>query len=232
METKKKVLDQFIKEQVEHLKSKREEMDKSGKSYLPVITVSISPGSLGNKIAQELATQMEFDFFNREIIREVAESAHFSASTIDHLEKERPSGIGDFLDSLVKKDYVWPGLYLEHLTKIVHAISQQGHAVIVGRGVNYIIPWDERLAVRTVAPLEKRVENIAREFDVSLKEAEERVERREARRKEFVKKSFNADIDDPLHYDLVLNTGAITIEDAVAAIMALYSKRFSLPQSS
>jgi cytidylate kinase len=231
METKKKVLDQFIKEQVEHLKNKREEMDKNGKSYLPVITVSISPGSLGNKIAHGLATQMKFDLLNREIIREVAKSAHFSSSTIEHLEKERPSGIGDFLASLVKKDYVWPGLYLEHLTKIVHAISQRGHTVIVGRGGNYIIPWDERLAVRTVAPLEKRVENIAQEFDVSLKEAEKRVQRREARRKEFVKKSFNADIDDPLHYDLVLNTGTITTEDAAAAITVLHTKRFSLTQS-
>ena len=131
----------------------------------------------------------------------------------------------------MRKDYIWPGLYLEHLTKLVRGISKRGRAVIVGRGANFILPWEERFAVRVIAPLEKRVENIAVEFEASLEEAQDRVERRQSRRKDFVKNSFDADINDPLRYDLILNTGALTIQDAVEAIRLLYKKRFSIPQS-
>ncbi|MBW1837877.1 MAG: hypothetical protein JRI99_13255, partial [Deltaproteobacteria bacterium] len=36
--------------------------------------------------------------------------------------------------------------------------------------------------------------------------------------KAFIKKYFNGDIRDPLNYDLIINTGALTIDDAVNAV--------------
>jgi cytidylate kinase len=42
---------------------------------------------------------------------------------------------------------------------------------------------------------------------------------RQSKRKAFVRQSFHADISDPLHYDLVVNTGKISIEAAVDAII-------------
>ena len=36
----------------------------------------------------------------------------------------------------------------------------------------------------------------------------------------FIRKYFNADIADPINYDLVINTGALEIDKAVEAVIA------------
>ena len=228
MEEKKDLLEKFINEQVVKLDNKRKEMDESGKQYLPVITISASPGSLGSKMAENLAKALGFDFYHREIIEAVAKSAHTSSSVINSIERERFSGLEDFIASLVRKDYIWPGLYMEHLEKVVHAIGRRGHSVIVGRGVNFILPTEKRLSVRTVASFEKRKENIIKEFDTSAEQAEERIRRRESRRTDYVKKSFSADINNPANYDLVINTGEMNLEDCTDIVKIFYFKKFSV----
>jgi len=228
MEEKKNLLEKFINEQVIKIDNKRKEMVDSGTPYLPVIAFSTSPGSLGSKIAERIAKDLDYDFYHREIIKEVAKSADISPSLVEEIEKERFSGVEDFIASLVRKNYIWPGLYLEHITKVVNAIGKKGHSVIVGRGASYILPSQKRLSVRTVAPFEKRKENMMREFNATESQAEERIRTREARRKDYIKKSFGANIDDPVMYDLVINTGEMNIEDCAEAVTLLYSKKFSI----
>jgi cytidylate kinase len=55
---------------------------------------------------------------------------------------------------------------------------------------------------------------------VSTEEAKRRVIQRESRRKAFVRRTFNADISDPIHYDLTINTGKISIDAAVETVIA------------
>ena len=186
---------------------------------LPVITVCMEPGSGGSVIAQEIAKQLDFDFFHADIINEIAKSSHTSSQVIESLEKERLSGINDFISSLIDDKYLWPGLYLEHLMKIVHVIGKHGRAIIVGRGGNFILPLQERFSVRVVAPLEVRIQNVARENGVSENDAKRRILRRESRRRAFVSQSFHEDIADPLKYELVLNMGKLSIKSAVNAVI-------------
>jgi len=54
---------------------------------------------------------------------------------------------------------------------------------------------------------------------VTTEESTRRVIRRESRRKAYVRRSFNADISDPIHYDLTINTGKMRIETAVETVI-------------
>ena len=103
--------------------------------------------------------------------------------------------------------------------KVVCTIAEHGRAVIVGRGANFILPPEKRFSVRMVAPLDVRILNIARRFGVSAEEAKRRVIRRESRRSAFIRQSFNADISDPIYYDLTISTGNLSIESAVEAVI-------------
>ncbi len=219
MEKKKVTIEKFVKDQIKKWERLYPEKDKIGEARIPVITISKEPGAGGNILAQKIAERLDLDLFNREIIKEIAESAKISASVIETLEKERLSGIEDFISSLVNKHYLYPGLYLEHLMKVVCTIAEHGRAIIVGRGANFILPPEKRLSVRMIAPLDVRIQNIARRFDVSVDEAKRRVIRRESRRKAFVRQSFNADISNPIHYDLTINTGNMGMVSAVEAVI-------------
>ena len=210
-------IDQFVTDQVK-------KWDRRGKNYIPVVAVSSEPGSGGHIVAQMLAKASDFSFFQHEIIRGIAESADISEKVIETLEKERLSGVQDFIASLINDRYLWPGLYLEHLMKIVGVIGKHGRSVIVGRGVNFILPPHECVSVRIVAPQELRIQNVARTFAVPLEAAKRRVLIRESKRRAFVRQSFNADIADPMHYDLIVNIGKISLASAVEAIKGALSK--------
>lgn len=91
------------------------------------------------------------------------------------MEKHRMTGIQDFISSLVNDRYLWPGVYLDHLMKVIAAIASHGNAVIIGRGANFLIPQENRLSVRVIAPFDCRVKNVAKEFGVNEEEAKRRV---------------------------------------------------------
>jgi cytidylate kinase len=130
----------------------------------------------------------------------------------------------DWMAALVNERHLWPDEYARHLFKVVGAIGRHGRAVLVGRGANFILPADRRFRIRVVAPLEFRVQSVAHTHKVELKEARRRVIRTDADRKAFIRKYFHADIADPLHYDMVLNTGVMDIDHAVAAACAAFNK--------
>jgi cytidylate kinase len=219
MDNGKLVVEEFVEAQVKTWKNGISKEEKKTGVRLPVITVCMGPGSGESIVAQEIAKQLDFNFFHRDIINEIAKSSHISSQVIETLEKERLSGINDFISSLINDKYLWPGLYLEHLMKIVHVIGKHGRAVIVGRGSNFILPLQERFSVRIVAPLEVRIQNVAREYGVSENDAKRRILRRESRRRAFVRQSFHEDIADPLNYDLILNTEKLSIKSAVNAVI-------------
>jgi cytidylate kinase len=220
MVTKEESIAQFVKQQIR--KWEKGPVREKGKPQprITVITVSMEPGSGGSRVAQEVADRFGFDYFHRDIIKGIAKSAKIRATVIETLEKERLSGIEDLIASLYKDQYLYPGIYMEHLLKVVHTIADHGRAVIVGRGANFIIPPDERFGVRVVAPLETRIQNVVRAYKVSAEKARKRVIARESRRTAFVRKSYNADISDPENYDLTINTARMPIESAVEVVVA------------
>jgi cytidylate kinase len=220
MVTKEDSIAKFVKQQIRKWESGPAEKDLEPQVHIPVITVNMEPGSGGSLIAQEIANRLGFDFFYRDIIQGIAKSAKIRTSVIDTLEKERLSGVDDFIASLYKNQYLHPGIYMQHLVKVVNTIADHGNAVIVGRGANFILPPEKRFSVRFVAPLEIRIQNVAHAYKVPAEKAKKRVIGRESKRRDFIKKSYNADISDPNNYDLIINTGRMQSEFAVEAVIA------------
>jgi len=220
MVTKENSIAAFVKQQIRKWESGPVREAGKPQARIPVITVSMEPGSGGSLIAEKVADRFGFDYFHRDIIKGIAKSAKIRATVIETLEKDRLSGIEDFIASLYKDQYLYPGIYMQHLLKVVNTIANHGRAVIVGRGANFILPPDERFSVRVVAPLEIRIQNVARAYKVPAETARKRVIGRESRRSAFIRKSYNADISDPENYDLTINTGRMRIESAVEAVIA------------
>ena len=207
-------IETFIKDQIEKWKNQT-------RTHIPVITISSEPGSGGRVIAQGLAKRLGIDLFDRNIVKEIAGSAHISGAVIETMEKDRLSGIKDFISSLVNDRYLWPGVYLDHLMKVVAAIASHGNAIIVGRGANFLIPAEDRLSIRVISPLDTRVNNVSKEFGVTREEAKRRVINRENRRSAFIRQSFNADVANPRNYDLVVNTQKLDMDASLGAVIGM-----------
>jgi cytidylate kinase len=148
----------------------------------------------------------------------MAESARVSVQFVETLDEKGVSVLEEWISSLVDKRHLWPDRYLQHLMKIIGTIGRHGQAVIIGRGSNFVLPPDKRLSIRVIEPMEERIQNLSKELGITIEEAKQKVIKTESDRKAFIKKYFNADITDIFHYDLIINTGTLSIDEAVNAI--------------
>ncbi len=217
MKTKKRSVIKIVEEQVKKWQIMKVK-EKKEAIVLPVITISREPGSGGRIVATELGKKLGLDVFHQEIINEMAERSQVSSSIRKTLDEKGLSVLEEWITSLVDNQHLWPDQYLRHLMKVIGTIGKHGSAVIVGRGANFVLPPEGRIRVRIIAPLDVRVENVSSNFEVSAEDAKRHIIRTESERKAFIRKYFNADITDPINYDLVLNTGTLSIEAAVNAI--------------
>jgi cytidylate kinase len=225
MKTKARSIHQIVEDQVKKWNRLQSEA-VAAKPGIPVITVSREPGSGGKLIAQGIADMLGLDLFHQAVIHEMAQSAHVESRLLETLDEKGLTVLEDWITSLVRERHLWPDEYAQHLMKVIVTIGKHGQAVLVGRGANFVLPPDKTFRLRVVAPLEFRVANVARDFGVLAKEAKRRVIRTESDRKAFIRKYFNADITDPLNYDLVLNTEMLNIEAAAAGVAHLLTKQF------
>ena len=219
MAKKEVSIDQVVKKQIKKWEDPFAGKKVPAQAQIPVITVSMEPGSGGSIIAQRIAERLELDYFHRDIVEKIAKTAKIRGAVINSLEKERLTGVKDFISSLVEDQYIHPDTYLRHLLPVISTIAKHGRAVIVGRGANFILPAEDIFAVRVIAPLKKRIREVALTHGAPVEEAKRRVIQRESRRKAFIRNTFHADISDPILYDLTINTGKTTIESAVEAVI-------------
>jgi cytidylate kinase len=219
METYNLKVEEFLDRHTKTLSNEMGIVRRTSKMDIPVITVSMQPGSGGHSIARRLAERLEFSYVDNEILKPMAICNNVNFKGLETVEKYRSKGVKDFFFSILNDKHVHPSQYLCYLKEHVSILGQIGNAVIVGRGANFILPTDKRFAVRVTAPLETRIKSVAYAFNVSYHEAKKRIVNRAAKRKEFVKTYFHKDIEDPLHYDLTVNTSRLDVESTVETII-------------
>jgi cytidylate kinase len=223
MKGKIRSLNQIVEEHVKRWQLTQMEQQKAP-SGTPVITISREPGSGGKLVAQLVAERLGLDLFHQEMIHEMASSAQASTRLLETLDEKGLSMVEDWMASLVNERHLWPNEYSRHLMNVVGTIGRHGKAVLVGRGANFILPPGQRFRVRVIAPQAMRIDNVARDFDIPAEEARRRVIRTESDRRAFIRKYFNADIANPLNYDMILNTATLSIEQAADAICGIWAR--------
>ncbi|MCX5858022.1 MAG: cytidylate kinase-like family protein [Deltaproteobacteria bacterium] len=233
IEDKKTTMDRMVEQQLKKWRSLMEEgldvFDYGLKSEKvkggPIITISREPGSGGSEIARKLSKDLSMDLMGGQIIQHVAESAKMSRKVIESLDEKEVTRRDSFLAALFRDRHLWPDEYLQHLTKVIGTIGRYGNAIIVGRGANHILPQTKTFRVRIIAPLDYRINYVMEDRKYTRTEAEQYVVKIENNRKAFIRKYFNADVTDPKLYDIVVNTGGITIEGAMEAIKIAFKLR-------
>lgn len=206
----------LVEEQLE--KWKKEKKPK----YPYVITVSRESGSGGSEISRILARELGMDLMGGQIIQKVAESSKMSTKVIESLDEKAVSSLDSLVNSMFTARSISPTEYFRHLTQVILTIGKHGNAIVVGRGAHMILPKEETFRLRVIAPMEFRVKNLMASRHYTKREAEEYIKKRDGDRVAFLKKHFQVDPADPLHYDMVINTEKMGLEGAAESVKAAY----------
>lgn len=201
---------------------KRWEMGKKEPKSIPesvnVITISRECGSRGYEVAKQLCKETGFDLFHNEILEAMIETSKNSRVLLETLDEKRMNIVDDLVSNFVNEHHLWPDEYSKLLFKILTTIGEHGNAVILGRGANCVLHNKKSLRVRLVAPIQARWDYIVKTLSLSKEDARKYIVNTDANRNAFVRRYFNRDANDPANYDLILNTGALTVEKVVKII--------------
>lgn len=183
-----------------------------------VITISSEAGSQGKKVAELLSEKLGFGLFDYEIVDAMVEKSKNRRDLLETLDEKAMNIVDDVVSNFVNTHHLWPDEYSKLLFKILGTISEHGKAVIVGRGGNCILSGQKVLRVRIVAPISDKLTYIQKLMALNKEDARRFIASKDANRSAFVKRYTNCNTEDPANYDLILNTGTLSVKKAVQVI--------------
>jgi cytidylate kinase len=108
---------------------------------------------------------------------------------------------------------------IKHVTETMHGLVASGNVILIGRGGNMVTAkLPHVFHVRLVAPLDKRIAHCIEAYQMTHDKAARFCPDEDHARQRYFRKYFNADIDDPLLYHMIINTGQMGYEAAAKAI--------------
>ena len=197
-----------------------------------VVTISRECGSMGKQVAQLLADALEVRCCDRMILQEVARRAHVEERLVEALDQHVSNINGHWWQHLLHKDALSYEDYYQNLVKTILSISGTG-GVIIGRGANLILGEEKAFRVRVTGSLNKCAEFISARDEINIKQATEKARQSNQERAEYIRKLYDADINDLSHYDLVLNSDRYNRVQMVELIlMAMEKAGYTIPQDA
>jgi cytidylate kinase len=183
----------------------------------PIISVSRQAGSRGAYFAQRLSEELGYQRMHREIIEAISKSSGFRKRILESIDEHVRGDLELAFESVFTGQSVDHSDFVRHLVRVVLSMAELGGVVVVGRGANFILGPNRGVHIRVVCPVERRILNLIKYRKYSEKEAAAFVKRTDSERRDFVRKTFGRDIDDPLGYDVIFNSALIDIEEMVDA---------------
>ncbi|PWB72373.1 hypothetical protein C3F09_06750 [candidate division GN15 bacterium] len=181
----------------------------------PIVTISRQSGSRGSYFGSRLALKLGYQRLHREVIDAISESSGYYRKIVASLDDHFRSNLSLMVEAMITGKSFDHNDYLKHLSKVVLSLAELGGVVLMGRGGNLILGPERGFHIRVVCPIETRVENLVKYKGYGPKDARAMIQRSDDIRREFIGKVFKVDIDDPHHYDLVINTALMDVEDLV-----------------
>ena len=199
---------------------------------IKIITISRQFGSGGRTIAKTLAQKLGYDYYDKEIIENVAEMTGFSKEVVATKGEEAPGksifsygfeaqAVPGIMNGMTVNDYIWTVQ-----RKVIKDIADSGKpCVIVGRSADYILKdYDSVLNVYICADMQFRKDRIVRLYGESEKKPEKRLEENDKKRAANHKHFTDLEWGYAPNYDLCLNSASLGIDKCVEIISDLVQK--------
>jgi cytidylate kinase len=191
------------------------------------VTISRQAGCGAHVVAAQLAeylqahdpqTKYPWTVFDQNLVEKVLEDHHLPKRLEKFMPEDKVSEIADIMDELF--DLHPSSWTLVHkASETILRLAELGNVIIIGRGANIITAkLKHAFHVRLIGSLETRIARMRHFEKLSEKDAAKLVHDQDLGRQRYVKKYFDEDIDDPLLYNLVINTDLVAFETAVRMI--------------
>ncbi len=200
----------------------------------PCVAISRLPHAWGARVGRGVAERLDYGFFGREILESIAQEQGIRQRLVEGVDEQVLSTIDRVVADLFHLRSFTETDYLREVARAITTLGRRGSAVLLGRGATSVLPARSALRVLLVASVAVRAERLAASEGLAPDVAEKRLALLDQKRSEFTLHHFGVRQDDPVLYDLVVNTGTLEPEAAVDLIVEALRRRFpgSAPRAS
>lgn len=179
---------------------------------MTAITISRQLGSHGGRVARRLAKELGWEFVDKSTINEVI--SQYGLIRLDDIYGDQPPRLRE----LFNQNTMWT---IQWMNKTIATIAATRDVVILGRGGFVVLQGlSDVLNVFVTAPEDVRRVRIGKRDDLPAEQVAEKVAADDKAREGFVRRFYGAKWSQEDNYDLVVDTGLLSDEEAVARIMA------------
>lgn len=189
-----------------------------------IITISRQFGSGGRTVGRQLAERLNIPFYDRELVKQVAEETGFDTKFIEENGEFSPSksifsfAVSQGVPCMQNGPSVSDFIFCMQRQVILKLAEKP--CVIVGRGADYILrDRDDVFDVFIHASMENRADRIVRLYGESEKKPEQRLADKDKKRKIYYKHYTDREWGDAKNYDMCLDSGRIGIDKCVDLII-------------
>lgn len=183
-----------------------------------IISITREYGSGGREIGQKLAAAWGVSYYDKELLKRLAEETGLSNDVIEAFDEKPFSHLllnpyrflsgtdGDYLRSKVHNAEM----------SLIRQLAEEESCVFVGRGVESVLedfPGLVRLFV--CAPLEFRIQRVMERNSLTAEEAEKRIAQVDKERAAYYRYFTDQKWGFASNYDLCINSGKLGIDGAV-----------------
>lgn len=190
----------------------------------PLVAFSRWAGAYGDEVATRVAEWLDYGFFGADTIDHLAGDPALCAQLEADLDATQREAVAARVAAVLHYAPAAP----PGLVRVIATLGERGMAVLLGRGAASILPPARALRVLIVAPDALRAERVATAQSIPLDEATASVASRDGSRRAALRDRFGVAAEDLTHYDLVLNTEALSIEATAALVVDALRRRFPL----
>ncbi len=209
--------------------------ERKNRMIFPCIAVSREPGAGANSVCQRVLDLLQsktkepeenWAYFNGMLLEKVLADSKLPGVISKYLSEDKYSHFNDAVSELLGiRPSEWT--ILQKTTETVLQLGRMGKVIIVGRASVLITSkLSNAFHLRLVAPLENRIEHTIKKRSVKRIEAVKMLEKETEARKKYVRSNFHKEIDDPSLYNLIVNTGKFSYDEAAEVIAEAVIKKF------
>ena len=182
-----------------------------------VITISRQYGAGGTELARMLAGRFGFRVIDNELLAMAAEQSGMDLTKIERVYEQRPT----FQDLRVYKER--SEKYVTAVNEVLDGLARQGNVIVVGRGANLtLLQHPNVFNLRVVADFTARLRHVQQREGLDETAARRTITEADYAREAYYRYLYNVMPDDPLAYDLILNTSRLTLDEAVTLVAAAF----------
>lgn len=197
------------------------------------VTVARQAGSYGEEVARRVAEKLGVPLYDREVLALAAAQAGVSPETLEQSEHATPI-LERMLESLGRVAALEelgalpaPGLsfltnkdYRRLIAEVLQRLAAQGGAVVLGHAGQVLLKDVHGvLKVLVTAPATLRAARLMVQGGLSEESAQARLADLDNDRTKFFHSVYQVDFLDVHLYDLCINTAALSVDAAVAAVV-------------